>query len=146
MFRSCEANSGTIQRKREMFKKAVQQGRRAFGARSVHGVREHAKSRRTQLAAFFNIPRKGSEDLATSSISTVDQANLGQAPIRLPIDPYPVIKNSSFYNYNKGAVAIALHGIRSQNNHLIVSNSIKKCIFFFSSQEVRWTEGIFEEC
>jgi len=80
MFRSCEANSGTIQRKRGMFKKAVQQGRRAFGARSVHGVREHAKSLRTQLAAFFNIPRKGSEDLATPSASTVDSANLGQTP------------------------------------------------------------------
>ncbi len=59
---------------------AVQQGRRAFGARSVHGVREHAKSPRTQLAAFFNLPRKGSEDLATSSASVVDQSNLGQAP------------------------------------------------------------------
>ncbi len=80
MFRSFEANSGTIQRKRGRLKKAVQQGRRAFGARSVHGVREHAKSRRTQLAAFFNIPRKGSEDLATPSTSAVDQSNLGQAP------------------------------------------------------------------
>ena len=63
-----------------MFKKAVQQGRRAFGARSVHGVREHAKSPRTQLAAFFNIPLKGSEDLATSSAPAVDPSNLGQAP------------------------------------------------------------------
>ncbi len=59
---------------------AVQQGRRAFGARSVHAVREHAKSLRTQLAAFFNLPRKGSEDLATPSTSAVDQSNLGQAP------------------------------------------------------------------
>ncbi len=41
-----------------MFKKVVQQGRRAFGARSVHGVREHDKGSRTQLAAFFNIPLK----------------------------------------------------------------------------------------
>ena len=57
----------------------VQQGRRAFGARSVHGVREHAKSPRTQLAAFFNIPRKGSENLATSSAFAVDPPNLGQA-------------------------------------------------------------------
>ena len=80
MFRSFEANSGTIQRKREMFQKAVQQGRRAVGAQSVHGVRKHAKSPRTQLAAFFTIPRKGSEDLATSSTSAVDSANLGQAP------------------------------------------------------------------
>ena len=63
-----------------MFKKAVQQGRRAFGARSVHGVREHAKSPRTQLAAFFNIPRKGSEDLATSSAPAIDLSNLGHAP------------------------------------------------------------------
>ncbi len=63
-----------------MFKKAIQQGRRGFGARSVHGVREHTKSPRTQLAVFFNIPRKGSEDLATSSTPTVDQSNLGQAP------------------------------------------------------------------
>ena len=39
-----------------MFKKVVQQGRRDFGARSVHGVREHDKGPRTQLAAFFNIP------------------------------------------------------------------------------------------
>ncbi len=78
MFRSFEANSGTIQRKQGRLKKAVQQGRRAFGARSVHGVREHAKSPRTQLAAFFNIPRKGSEDLATSSASEVDSSNLRQ--------------------------------------------------------------------
>ncbi len=63
-----------------MFKKAVQQGRRAFGARSVHGVREHAKSPRTQLAVFFNILRKGSEDLATPSAPAVDLSNLGQAP------------------------------------------------------------------
>jgi len=39
-----------------MFKKTVQQGRRDFGARSVHGVREHDKGPRTPLAAFFNIP------------------------------------------------------------------------------------------
>ena len=64
-----------------MFKKAVQQGRRAFGARSVHGVREHAKSLRTRLAAFFNIPRKGSKDLAKSSTPAVDLSNLGQAPM-----------------------------------------------------------------
>ena len=70
----------TIQRKLGMFKKVVQQGRRALGARSVRGVRAHAKSPRTQLAAFFNIPRKGSEDLATSSASAVDPSNLGQAP------------------------------------------------------------------
>ncbi len=63
-----------------MFKKAVQQARRAFGARSVHGVREHAKNLRTQLAAFFNIPRKGSEDLAIPSAPAVDPSNLGQAP------------------------------------------------------------------
>ena len=80
MFRSFEANSLVMQRKRGMFKKAVQQGRRAFGARSVHGVREHAKSPRTQLAAFFNIPRKGSEDLATSSAPTVDPSTLGRTP------------------------------------------------------------------
>gem|GEM_PF-6480079 len=55
---------------------AVQQGRRALGARSVHAVREHAKSPRTQL--FFNLPRKGSEDLATSSALPVDLSNLGQ--------------------------------------------------------------------
>jgi len=59
---------------------AVQQGRRAFGARSVHAVREHAKSPRTQLAVFFNLPRKGSEDLATPSTSAVDSSNLGQVP------------------------------------------------------------------
>ena len=76
MFRSFEANSGTIQRKRGRLKKGVQQGRRALGARSVHAVREHAKSPRTQLAVFFNLPRKGSEDLATSSASTVDLSNL----------------------------------------------------------------------
>ena len=63
-----------------MFKEAVQQGRRAFGARSVHGVREYAKSPRTQLAAFFNISRKGSEDLATSSVPPGDPSNLGRAP------------------------------------------------------------------
>ena len=56
-----------INGKGRMFKKAVQQGRallatsgRAsslFGARSVPGVREYDKSPRTQLAAFFNIPK-----------------------------------------------------------------------------------------
>ena len=80
IFRSFEANSGTIQRKWGTLKKTVQQGRRAFGARSVHGVREHAKSPRTQLAAFFNIPRKGSEDLATPSTPAVDPPNLGPVP------------------------------------------------------------------
>ena len=80
MVRSFEANSGAIQRKRGMFKKTVQQGHRDFGTRSVHGVREHAKSPGTQLAAFLNIPRKGSEDLAKSSTPAVDPSNLGQAP------------------------------------------------------------------
>ena len=74
------ANSGTIQRKWGMFKKAVQQGRRVFGEWSVHGVREYAQSPRTQVGAFFNLPRKGSEDLAISSEPAVDPANLGQAP------------------------------------------------------------------
>jgi len=40
----------------------------------------HPASPRTQLAAFFNLPRKGSEDLATSSTFAVDSSNLGQAP------------------------------------------------------------------
>ena len=35
---------------------SIQQGRSHFGARSVHGVREHGKMARTPLAAFFNIP------------------------------------------------------------------------------------------
>jgi len=39
-----------------LLKKAVQQGRRVFGARSVHEVREDDKGPRTQLAAFFNSP------------------------------------------------------------------------------------------
>ena len=56
MFRSFEANSGTIERKRGRLKKVVQQGSRASGARSAQRVREHAKSPRTQLAAFFNLP------------------------------------------------------------------------------------------
>ena len=55
-----------------MLKKAVQQGRRAFGARSVHGVREQAKNPRTQLAAFFNFLREGSEKLAKPSAIAVD--------------------------------------------------------------------------
>ncbi len=38
----------------------------------------HPASPRTQL--FFNIPQKGSEDLATSSTFAVDSSNLGQAP------------------------------------------------------------------
>ena len=41
---------------RECSKKSVQQGRSHFGARSVHGVREHGKMARTPLVAFFNIP------------------------------------------------------------------------------------------
>jgi len=39
-------------------KRSVQQGRRAVGARSVHGVREHDDGPRTPLAAFFNSPIK----------------------------------------------------------------------------------------
>jgi hypothetical protein len=33
---------------------AAQQGRRGFGARSVHGVRKDDKGPSTQLADFFN--------------------------------------------------------------------------------------------
>ena len=40
----------------EWSKKIVQQGRSHFGARSVRLVREHDKTARTPLAAFFNIP------------------------------------------------------------------------------------------
>jgi hypothetical protein len=40
---------------RECSKKSVQQDRSLFGARSVHGVREHGKMARPPLAAFFNI-------------------------------------------------------------------------------------------
>jgi len=40
-----------------LLKKAVQQGRRGFGARSVHGVREDDKAPRTPLAAFCNKPQ-----------------------------------------------------------------------------------------
>ena len=36
-------------------KRSVQQGRRAVGVRSVHGVREYVNGPRTPLAAFFNI-------------------------------------------------------------------------------------------
>jgi hypothetical protein len=39
-----------------LFKKASQQGRREFGARSVHGVREYDKVPRTPLVDFFNSP------------------------------------------------------------------------------------------
>ncbi len=46
--------------------------RSRLGERSVHGVREHAKSPRTQLAALFNLPRKGSEKLAKSRAIAVD--------------------------------------------------------------------------
>ncbi len=35
---------------------SVQQGRSRFDARSVRVVREHGKTARTPLAAFFNIP------------------------------------------------------------------------------------------
>ena len=38
---------------RSLLKRFVQQGRRGFGARSVHGVRENDKAPRTQLADFF---------------------------------------------------------------------------------------------
>ena len=39
-----------------MVKKAIQQGRRPFGERSVQEVREHDKGPRTQLMGFFTIP------------------------------------------------------------------------------------------
>jgi hypothetical protein len=41
-----------------MVKKVAQQGRSDFGARSVRSVREHGKMARTQLLAFFSIPKK----------------------------------------------------------------------------------------
>jgi len=41
---------------RECSKKSVQQGRSRFAVRSVLLVREHGKTARTPLAAFFNIP------------------------------------------------------------------------------------------
>jgi len=40
---------------KEARRSQVQQGRRPFGARSVHEVREHDKELRTPLADFFNI-------------------------------------------------------------------------------------------
>ncbi len=69
MFRLFEANSGTVQRKRGLFKKAVQQARE----------RRWGPLRKDSGHAFLNIPRKGLEDLAKSSTSAVDSANLGQA-------------------------------------------------------------------
>jgi len=41
---------------RECSKKSVHQGRSRFDARSVLSVREHGKTARTPLAAFFSIP------------------------------------------------------------------------------------------
>jgi len=38
---------------------AIQQGRRRFGARSVHGVREDDKDPRTPLVDFFNRANEG---------------------------------------------------------------------------------------
>ncbi len=62
-------NSINSQEGEGVFKKAVQQGRRPFGARSVHGVRERErceerqvcepdgdKGLSTPLADFFNTP------------------------------------------------------------------------------------------
>ncbi len=118
MFRSFEANSGTIQRKREMFKKhalaeaggrpARPQGFPAFVAKGYFDGVALARGAYTEYvstpkarerswlvcrslgegwrppasarACFFNISRKGSEDLATSSTPAIDQSNLGQAP------------------------------------------------------------------
>ncbi|WP_443147852.1 hypothetical protein [Nitrospira sp.] len=39
-----------------MFKNVIQQGHSHIGARSVSSVREHDKTARTPLGAFFNIP------------------------------------------------------------------------------------------
>ena len=71
MFRSFEANSWAIQRKREMFKKAVQQARE----RGWLVCRSLGEGWRP----FSTFPEKD-EDLATSSTPAVDQSNLGQAP------------------------------------------------------------------
>ena len=49
-------NSINSQEGEGVFQKAVQQGRRPFGAWSVHGVREHDKGPRTPRADFFNTP------------------------------------------------------------------------------------------
>jgi hypothetical protein len=42
-----------------MVKKVIQQGRSHFDARSVLPGREHRKTARTPLVAFFNIPSMG---------------------------------------------------------------------------------------
>ncbi len=49
-------NSINSQEGEGVFKKAVQQGCRPFGAWSVHGVREHDKGPRTPRVDFFNPP------------------------------------------------------------------------------------------
>jgi hypothetical protein len=49
----------THQRLRVGSKKSVQQGRSHFDARSVCVIREHGKTARTPLAAFFNRPGEG---------------------------------------------------------------------------------------
>ena len=49
-------NSINSQEGEEVFQKAVQQGRRPFGAWSVHGVREHDKGPKTPRVDFFNPP------------------------------------------------------------------------------------------
>ena len=46
----------SISCERDGSKKSVQQGRSLFHARSVLAIREHGKTARTQLAAFFNSP------------------------------------------------------------------------------------------
>ena len=45
-------------------KRPAQQGRRGFGARSVHGVREDDKGPGTPLADFFNRPQMIQFELA----------------------------------------------------------------------------------
>ena len=65
-----------------MFKKAIQQARPACVKATAGRERSWlvCRSLWRRLGAFFNIPRKGSEDLATSSAPAVDLSNLGHAP------------------------------------------------------------------
>ena len=75
-----------LQKPEGVFKKPVQQGRRSFGARNVHEVRERErreerqvcepegdKGPRTQLAGFFNTTLLGVRDIGNSP-----------TPIRMP--------------------------------------------------------------
>ena len=87
----------------------------------------------TQLAAFSNIPRKGSEDLTTPSASVVDQSNLGQSlrntkgSLLVVATLLCLLKNEAYYVSVKWPLAKQkkFKGLNTQSNNYFFTPRIE---------------------